>query len=174
MSLALPVLESFPVASASWLAKATSQSQTLGLRGSEPRVEGPSLSLVRLSHRSLTPLTRPLAQHRESFSLFSGLDHRANNGHNEWDNYLCGRKVGDVSLDQIAAEAIGKDTRHGSLQLSAGKGSFVKRWSTTKLACFDDRAYKRSLPNALRYAGQLGAYGIPDKERSKFLGQGDR
>ena len=128
MSLALPVLESFPAASASRLAKTPAKAKRLVCVGANLGLHGPSLFPKETgSDWNLTPLTRPLAQHRDSFSLFSGLDHRANNGHNEWDNYLCGRKVGDVSLDQIAAEAVGKDTRHGSLQLSAGKGSFRQK-----------------------------------------------
>lgn len=58
--------------------------------------------------------------HRKDLTVFSGLDHRASNGHANWDNYLCGRQVGSMSLDQMAAEQIGKSTRFESLQLCAG------------------------------------------------------
>lgn len=67
-----------------------------------------------------TPLLEPLSKHRKDFSVFSGFDHRAGNGHNNWDNYLCGRDVGSVSLDQLAAERVGTSTRFESLQLCAG------------------------------------------------------
>lgn len=67
-----------------------------------------------------TPLLKPLLRHRKEFTLFSGLDHRAPNGHANWDNYLCGTQIGSVTMDQIAAETIGKDTRFESLQLCAG------------------------------------------------------
>lgn len=67
-----------------------------------------------------TPLLKELASHREDFTVFSGLDHRAGNGHGNWDNYLCGNKIGSVTLDQIAAEKIGGSTRFESLQLCAG------------------------------------------------------
>lgn len=67
-----------------------------------------------------SPLLKPLEQHRSNFTVFSGLDHRASNGHDNWDNYLCGQNVGAMSLDQIAAERIGTTTRFESLQLCAG------------------------------------------------------
>lgn len=61
-----------------------------------------------------------LQNHREDFTVFSGLDHRASNGHANWDNYLCGRQVGSMSLDQRVAERVGQSTRFESLQLCAG------------------------------------------------------
>ncbi len=61
-----------------------------------------------------------LDSHRDNYTVFSGLDHRSANGHGNWDNYLCGQHVGSVSLDQLAAERIGKSTRFESLQLCAG------------------------------------------------------
>jgi hypothetical protein len=75
------------------------------------------------SDYSATPLLKDLIRHRDRLSLFSGLDHRAPNGHGNWDNYLCGKDVGEVTLDQIAAKKIGATTRFESLQLSAGRGS---------------------------------------------------
>ena len=68
----------------------------------------------------ITPLLKPLASHKDDFTVFSGLDHRAGNGHSNWDNYLCGKDVGQISLDQIAAEKIGGGTRYESLQLCSG------------------------------------------------------
>ncbi|MGB7326039.1 MAG: DUF1552 domain-containing protein [Rubripirellula sp.] len=58
--------------------------------------------------------------HRDDYSVFSGFDHRAGNGHKNWDNYLCGSQVGSISLDQIAAEKLGTETRVESIQLCAG------------------------------------------------------
>ena len=71
----------------------------------------------------LSPLLRPLAEHRNDFTVFSGLDHRAPNGHAAWSNFLCGQAPGSYSLDQIVADKIGQDTRFPSIQLSAGKAS---------------------------------------------------
>lgn len=52
--------------------------------------------------------------------MFSGLDHRGPNGHKGWDNFLCGNRIGQISLDQVVAEKIGPTTRIPSLQLCAG------------------------------------------------------
>lgn len=71
----------------------------------------------------LSPLLKPLAAHRNEITIFSGLDHRAGNGHGNWPNYLCGKNPGDVSLDQIVAAEIGDDSRFSSVQLTAGKAS---------------------------------------------------
>lgn len=71
----------------------------------------------------VTPLLEPLARHRDDFSVLSGLDHRAKNGHGNWANFLCGQNVGEISLDQLVANRIGEATRFASLQLSAGKYS---------------------------------------------------
>lgn len=70
-----------------------------------------------------TPLLRPLERHREHFTVFSGLDHRAPNGHANWSNYLCGQVPGSYSLDQMVADRLGEATRYPSLQLTAGKAS---------------------------------------------------
>jgi hypothetical protein len=59
-------------------------------------------------------------QHRSDYTVFSGLDHRAGNGHGNWDNFLCGPKIKSISLDQIVAEQVGHLTRIPSMQLCAG------------------------------------------------------
>ena len=69
---------------------------------------------------SLSPLLANLASNRDNFTVFSGFDHEAASGHKNWDNFLCGQTIGDVSLDQIAAKHIGANTRFDSLQLCAG------------------------------------------------------
>ena len=66
-------------------------------------------------------LLRPLQHLRNDFSVFSGLDHRAGNGHKNWSTFLTGQKLNQVSLDQLVAPQIGQSTRFESVQISAGK-----------------------------------------------------
>ena len=75
---------------------------------------------------------KPLTDHRDSFSVFSGLDHRAPNGHKAWTNFLCGNTPNAYSLDQIVADQIGQDSRFPSVQLTAGTGEGTKAMSFTK------------------------------------------
>lgn len=76
------------------------------------------------------PLLQPVEAFREDFTVFSGLDHRAKNGHDAWPNFLCGQQPGEVSLDQIVADSIGADSRLSSIHVTAGKSyrsmSFTK------------------------------------------------
>ena len=67
-----------------------------------------------------TRTLEPLESLRGQFTLFSGLDHRVAGGHGNWPNYLCGRTIGDVSLDQRVAAKIGAASRHPYLTLNAG------------------------------------------------------
>ena len=71
----------------------------------------------------LSSLLKPLSDHRDDFTVFSGLDHRSPNGHAAWNNFLCGQSPGAYSLDQMIADKIGQDSRFPSVQLSAGKAS---------------------------------------------------
>ena len=71
----------------------------------------------------LSPLLQPIAKHRADFTVFSGLDHRAPNGHGAWNNFLCGQNPNSYSLDQMVADRVGQDARFPSIQLSAGKAS---------------------------------------------------
>ena len=64
----------------------------------------------------------PLAEFRDDFTVFSGLDHRSQNGHGAWSNFLCGQSPKSYSLDQMVADAIGGNSRFPSLQLTAGAG----------------------------------------------------
>ena len=75
---------------------------------------------------------KPLADHRDTFSVFSGLDHRAPNGHKAWTNFLCGNTPNAYSLDQMIADQIGQDSRFPSIQLTAGTGEGTKAMSFTK------------------------------------------
>ena len=40
----------------------------------------------------------PLSGHRDKFTIFSGLDHRAPNGHGAWSNFMCGNSLRMHSL----------------------------------------------------------------------------
>lgn len=71
----------------------------------------------------LPPLLEPIAKHRGDFTVFSGLDHRAPNGHGAWSNFLCGKNPESYSIDQMVADSKGQDMRFPSIQLSAGKAS---------------------------------------------------
>ena len=122
ISLALPGLESFasPVTAAAHSAKAKNIvciGTFLGFYQSAffPEQSGRDYELA--------PLLRPVAEHRDDFTVFSGLDHRAPNGHGAWNNFLCGQNPNSYSLDQMVADRIGQDSRYPSLQLSAGRAS---------------------------------------------------
>lgn len=88
---------------------------------------------------SLTPLLKPLAEHRNDFTLFSGLDHGITGGHLSVHTFLSGIKAqdasgrpeGNVSVDQKAALHVGVNTRYPSLQLSPDpNGNHLISWST--------------------------------------------
>lgn len=80
----------------------------------------------------MTQVLSPLEQHRNDLSLFSGLDHRAANGHNNWSNYLKGTGSAKISMDQMVAAHIGDATRFASLQLTCGTASGNGHMSFTK------------------------------------------
>lgn len=68
----------------------------------------------------ISPVLKPVEDLRSDFTLFSGLDHRALNGHKYWSNYLTGRGSRAVSVDQLIAAEIGDRTRFASLQVTCG------------------------------------------------------
>lgn len=87
----------------------------------------------------LTPILKPLAAHRKDFSVITGLAHNQANGLGDGGGdharsagtYLTAahpRKTGGsniragISVDQVAANAIGDQTRFRSLELSCDKG----------------------------------------------------
>lgn len=78
----------------------------------------------------LTPLLKPLADHRREFSLFSHLDHGVKGGHFAVHTFLTGVKSseakgmpdGGISLDQRAAEFVGSRTRFPSLTIGSENG----------------------------------------------------
>lgn len=80
----------------------------------------------------LPPTLTPLAGLQDQFTVFSGLDHRAPNGHGAWSNFLCGKLPKTYSLDQQIADALGTDSRFASIQTTAGTGEGRKAMSFTR------------------------------------------
>jgi hypothetical protein len=74
----------------------------------------------------------PVSDHRDQFTVFSGLDHRAPNGHKAWVNFLSGKAPGTYSLDQQIADQIGGKTRFASIELATGVGEGAKTMSFTR------------------------------------------
>ncbi len=72
------------------------------------------------SRYAASHVLKPIERHRDRFTLISGLDHRAPNGHANWRNFLTGSGTPSVSLDQVIAAQIGDQTRFSSLQLTCG------------------------------------------------------
>ncbi len=88
-------------------------------------------------------LLNSINSHRKHYTVFSGLDHRAGNGHNNWDNFLCGNRIGSYSLDQMIADKIGDQTKIPSLQICAGGIPSIQKVSYTRTGVplpFIDRA----------------------------------
>ena len=58
-----------------------------------------------------------------AYTTFSGLDHRGPvaNGHDFVYTFLTGQVASSISLDQVVAPVLGKETRYESFQLCAGK-----------------------------------------------------
>lgn len=81
---------------------------------------------------SMPETLKPLAAFREDFTVFSGLDHRAANGHNAWPNFLCGTTPRAYSLDQQIADQLGGKSRFASLELATGMGEGAKSMSFTQ------------------------------------------
>jgi len=130
ISIALPMLESLPA-----FAETTKQDTTAkrlvcigGYLGFHQESIFPKQSG---QEYEIPPLLEPISDHKEEFTIFSGLDHRAANGHGNWGNYLCGQNPISWSLDQQVAQRIGQKSRFPSIQLTAGKASrsmsFTKR-----------------------------------------------
>lgn len=94
------------------------------------------------SEYQLPELLQPIGNYRRQFSVFSGMDHpNVGKGHPATVNYLTGvekpSQRRQLSVDQAAAEKIGKQTRIHSLQLAAsrtaGKGGNIS-WGTGGVA----------------------------------------
>lgn len=106
---------------------------TLGLHGPHLFPEKPGRDY------ELTPYLELLKEHREDFTLFSGLSHQdqqGNDGHASEMTWLTGAvRPGlagfrnTISLDQLIAEKIGLETRYPYLALSTAHGSLS--WSAS-------------------------------------------
>ena len=79
-------------------------------------------------------LLKPIDHLRQDFTVFSGLDHRAGNGHGNWSTFLAGQKNNKITLDQIAAPQISRNSRFESLQISAGKVSRPMNFTKSGIA----------------------------------------
>ncbi len=88
----------------------------------------------------LTNVLQPLRPLMDDVSIFSGLSHprcRSMNGHDTGDTFLTGNNLAPgtykntISLDQLAAQHLGEQTRLGSLTVSTDGGIGPRTRSTT-------------------------------------------
>ena len=95
VSLALPALGSFSkLSGAKGLASQAAKSKRLVCVGANLGLHAPSFFPQETGSKySVTPLLKDLIRFADDISLFSGLDHRAANGHKNWDNFLCGNQL---------------------------------------------------------------------------------
>ena len=119
--IALPMLES--LASRAAAANGAPKAQRLVCIGTFLGLHTPAFYPTKAGREyEMTGSLQPLEALRDDLTIFSGLDHRAPSGHQNWANYLCGKHIGDLSLDQRVAKQIGEATRFSSFVLSAGGG----------------------------------------------------
>ena len=72
-----------------------------------------------------SPLLEPLSAHQKDFTIFSNFDHSLTGGHKAAHTFLSGirskdaKKMpnGNITIDQMAAEFVGVDTRYPSLNV---------------------------------------------------------
>ena len=113
----------------------------------------------------LSKTLKPLNAFKDHMSVFSGLDHRAPNGHKATSNFLCGQSPGSYSLDQMVAAEIGQQSRFTSMQLVAGSGetkpgkglSFSKTGTSLPMIARPTVLYRKLFPSAA------------DRARSEYL-----
>ena len=87
----------------------------------------------------MTKVLEPLAGHRENFTIIGGLSHprsRSLVGHHAADSWLTGADVGNeynnsVSLDQVVANHLKKETRFLFMNLSTDGGTGFRGRTTT-------------------------------------------
>ncbi len=90
------------------------------------------------SDYALPRLLRPLAKHRNDFTVFSDMEHpEVKGGHRGIVTFLTGTDVygvpgydfrNTVSLDQVFAETVGAETRFSSLQLATSGNRSPSSW----------------------------------------------
>ena len=76
-------------------------------------------------------LLKPLESLRQDYTVFSGLDHNLSGGHNATKFFLSGIPTNqskgfseaNISMDQKAADFVGKQTRYSSLTLDTDRGN---------------------------------------------------
>lgn len=121
ISLALPVLDSLMPRSLRAATASAPRAQRLVCVGTYLGYYTPAF-FPKIAGRGYetTPLLTPLESLRGDFTVFSGLDHRAPNGHAHWNNYLTGSGTPAISMDQIVAKQVGSATRLDSLELTCG------------------------------------------------------
>jgi hypothetical protein len=111
-----------------------------------------------------TPLSlEAIEPFRNQFTIFSGLDHRAPNGHNAWPNFLSGNSPGSYSVDQQIADEIGSKTRFASIELATGVGEGAKSMSFTKQGVGLPTIMRPSVLYKQLFASQS------DRERTEYL-----
>ncbi|MDD7984765.1 DUF1552 domain-containing protein [Lentisphaera marina] len=95
------------------------------------------------SNYTLPALLKPLAKHKNDFTVFGGLDHNMGGGHQSTRYFLNGIQIseaaaykeGNISLDQKAAQFVGAQTRYPSLVLGATSNAFnMISWSSNSIA----------------------------------------
>ena len=110
----------------------------------------------------LTRLLKPLAPHRNDFTLFSGLDHDHKGGHFAVHSFLTGvlsadakdRPEGNISIDQLAAESVGNATRFPTLTIGSESGQTFIANSTPSVSlrrCALGRAATTTMPSTVPY-----------------------
>lgn len=130
--IALPFLNSLPVplaAAASATVKARKRLVCVGtFLGMYPGEWHPTQGSSRIPR-----LLEPLMPHRNDFTVVSGVDHGINGGHKGTPSFLSGvyqpEYIGEsimvrnqITLDQLAAKTLSRDSRFHSLQLGASEG----------------------------------------------------
>lgn len=108
-------------------------------------------------------ILKPIEPHRDQFTIFSGLDHRAPNGHKAWPNFLCGNSPGSYSLDQQIADQIGGQSRFASIELATGMGEGAKSMSFTRQGMGLPTTMRPSVLYRQLFASQA------NRERTEYL-----
>ena len=129
--MALPLLNSLPLRAAGGkpLLEARQRLVCVGtFLGMYPGEWHPSKDSARVPQ-----LLEPLMEHRDSFTVVSGVDHGINGGHKGTPSFLSGvyqpEYIGEsimvrnqITLDQLAADHLSVNSRFHSLQLGASEG----------------------------------------------------
>ncbi|MCB9952008.1 MAG: DUF1552 domain-containing protein [Planctomycetaceae bacterium] len=131
VGIALPLLESLPRAYGGEAGRAAAPPTRMVCVGNEfGMYPGAFWPTTVGTNYEITPLLKPLAEHRRDFTLFGHLDHGQKGGHFAVHTFLTGVKSaeakgmpeGGISLDQRAAEFVGSRTRFPSLAVGSEDG----------------------------------------------------